>query len=147
MATSETRVTRGKLLKRAGVGAAMLGAGSMLTASTAGAGLATTKACVGAGGCGCFGGGGCVPIAGGSGCCYCFTNTEGCCIATENVFCAGLATCTSSSQCPPGWGCIANTGCGAGVCAPHCGANSPHNFCIDGGPARVSGGRKASDVG
>lgn len=145
MAVSEQRVTRGRLLKRAGVGAAALGAGSMLTASTASANLPTNKACIGSGGCGCANG--CVSFPGGSGCCFCFVNTEGCCIATEDVFCAGIPTCTSSAQCPPGWGCIANTGCGAGVCAPHCGGSSPHNACGGTeGPSRYSG-TKASTVG
>ena len=51
MAATEERVSRGRLLKRAGVGAAALGAGSMLTASTASAASTRSTACVGIGGC------------------------------------------------------------------------------------------------
>jgi hypothetical protein len=119
MAVSETRVTRGGLLKRAGAGAAAFGAGSMLTASTAGASLPASTVCVDIG---------CEyeSCPGGSGCCYCTINRDGCCNCFENMFCAGLPTCTSGSQCPPGWACQANT-CGqVGVCVGHCGTISHH---------------------
>ncbi len=135
-------ISRRKLLKRAGVGAAVVGAGAMVTASTASAQGST--ACIHAGGCGCSGG--CIPVGGGSGCCYCFIDSEGCCFAAEDVFCAGLHPCSSEHQCPPGWGCITNTGCGAGVCAPPCGTDSDHNVC--GGVASpFAGGATAAGRG
>jgi hypothetical protein len=145
MAVSETRVTRGRLLKRAGVGAAAFGAGSMLTASTAGASLPASTVCIGLGGCGVAA---TFPICpGGSGCCHCFTNTEGCCVCCEDVFCSGIPQCTSSSQCAPGWACIANTGCGAGVCAPHCGAVTHHNACGPAAPQQLVGTKTAAGKG
>ena len=132
MAASETRVTRGRLLKRAGVGAAALGAGTMITASTAGASLPASAVCkdpAGANGCGTCPGLTDHPCPGGSGCCFCGINTESCCVCVENFFC-NTPACTSSSQCPPGWSCLPDTCCGAGgVCAPHCGAVTHHNVC------------------
>jgi hypothetical protein len=134
MAASDTRVTRGKLLKRAGVGAAALGAGSLLTAGTANAKLATSAICISVG-CGYD------DCPGGTGCCYCTVNREGCCNCFEDMYCSGLNTCVSSSQCPPGWACQAYT-CGeAGVCVVHCGANvdPSHLFC--GNAVGAKGGR------
>jgi hypothetical protein len=130
MAVSETRVTRGRLLKRAGVGAAALGAGSMLTASTAGASAPASTSCINLGGCS----QNIVLSACGPVCnaCGCGITTEGCCFCWENVFCAGLPTCTASSQCPPGWNCVvvAASGCGGGsFCLPHCGACNHHTPC------------------
>jgi hypothetical protein len=147
MAMSEAKVTRGRLLKRAGVGAAAIGAGSMLTAASASADAGPSLECIDVGKCGCAGG--CPQCPGGSGCCYCFTTIEGCCFCAEDVFCAGIPTCSSSAGCPPGWACIANTGCGAGgICAPHCGANSHHNVCVAGGAASpFAGGATAAGVG
>jgi hypothetical protein len=134
MAVSETRVTRGRLLKRAGVGAAALGAGSMLTASTASASAPASTICIDVGGCSFD------ACPGGSGCCFCWMNVEGCCFCGENVYCAGLPTCSSSSQCAPGWVCERNTGCGAGgVCVPHCGAVTHHNFCAPNPPRQLIG--------
>jgi hypothetical protein len=146
MALSEERVTRGRLLKRAGVGAAALGAGSMLTATTASANAPPSRACAEPGASGCST---CPaaahPCPGGTGCCYCFITTEGCCFCAEDFFC-DVPSCTSSSQCPPGWACVPNTCCGAGgVCAPHCGAITHHNFCGPSGPKAIgarSGARR-----
>jgi hypothetical protein len=139
MAVSETRVTRGRLLKRAGVGAAALGAGSMLTASTASASLPPSLACVGAGGCQL----GFACPQGTPGCCFCNVNTEGCCVCVENVFCAGIPTCTSSSQCAPGWSCTPACGL-AGICAPHCGAVTHHNVCGGTAPPQLIGTKTAN---
>jgi hypothetical protein len=135
MAVSETRVTRGGLLKRAGVGAAALGAGSMLTASTASASAPASTACIAAGGCGDF-----QVCPGGTGCCNCYITTEACCFCGEDVYCSGIPTCTSSSQCAPGWSCCPNTGCGAGgICIPHCGAITHHNVCGGTAPPQLIG--------
>src|SRR5262245_10679114 len=105
MAGSETRVTRGRLLKRAGVGAAALGAGSMLTASTASANAPASTICATNGGCGqCANQVDCG--AGSGGCtCSCVITVEGCCFCHQPVFCSGIPTCTSSAGCPPGWVC------------------------------------------
>src|SRR5262245_1203897 len=80
MAVSETRVSRGRLLKRAGVGAAALGAGSMLTAAASqGAGAynyCTNCTCgICSGQVACHNpfhpniGGDCIPST--EGCCFC----------------------------------------------------------------------------
>ena len=135
MAVSEQRVTRGRLLKRAGVGAAALGAGSMLTASTASANLPPSKSCVSAGGCGICGN---LNNCEGSGCCFCFITTEGCCTCSEDFFCSGAVACTKSTQCPPGWSC-AYTCCGGSVCAPHCGSCNHHTVCCNDAPVKPTG--------
>lgn len=140
MAATEERVSRGRLLKRAGVGAAALGAGSMLTASTAGAASSVSTACVGTGGCATNPG----VSACGTACtaCGCGVTVEGCCFCFENVFCAGLPTCTSSKACPPGWNCVAfdaSNPCGAvQVCVPHCGACNHHTVCVCGASTKAS---------
>ncbi len=122
MAVSETRVTRGRLLKRAGAGAA-LGVGAMVTAGTASADLLPSTSCIDAGGCGSF------QACEGACNCGCVVTVESKCICMQNVFCAGLKGCFSSKQCPTGWAC-ATGGCGAtpthGFCVPHCGYTGPH---------------------
>lgn len=59
--------------------------------------------------------------------CLCFTTPEGtgACIPGSTP-CAGLRSCTSSSQCPPGYGCAVTSCCGSGgVCGPLCTDVSP----------------------
>lgn len=55
--------------------------------------------------------------------CLCFSTPEGAgaCIPGSTP-CAGLTRCTSSAQCPPGFGCAATSCCGgnSGVCGPLC---------------------------
>ena len=55
--------------------------------------------------------------------CLCFSTPEGtgACIPGSTP-CAGLSRCTSSAQCPPGFGCAATSCCGgsSGVCGPLC---------------------------
>lgn len=55
--------------------------------------------------------------------CLCFSTPEGtgACIPGSTP-CAGLTRCTSSTQCPPGFGCAATSCCGGntGVCGPLC---------------------------
>lgn len=140
MAATEERVSRGRLLKRAGVGAAALGAGSMLTATTASAAAPVSTACIGTGGCTTN-----PPAAAcGPACtvCACGVTVEGCCFCFENSFCAGLPTCASSKQCPPGWSCVsldATNPCGAvTVCLPHCGACNHHTVCVCGTSSKAT---------
>src|SRR5262245_23938324 len=139
MAVSEGRVSRRGLLKRAGVGAAAFGAGSMLTASTASANAPASRVCVDAGGCGA-----CDLQTQCSSCCTCVVTVEGCCFCHEPVFCDDNLACSSSAGCPPGWVC-AETCCGdQPICVPHCGAVNHHTVpCVAGGlkPAgkRMSG--------
>ena len=146
MAVSEQRVTRGRLLKRAGVGAAALGAGSMLTASTAGASDPASKGCISVGGCSTS----LVASACGPNCqlCGCGVTVEGCCYCFENFYCADIPTCIKSSQCPPGWNCISvsSSGCGAGqFCVPHCGSCNHHTVCTcASSPAKSKEGGKTA---
>ena len=115
-------VTRRKLLKRAGVGAAVVGAGSMVTAVTAGAAVnPSPETCIHAGGCFACGD---QPHCGT--CCSCVITVEGCCLCHEFVFCADAHPCHTSTQCPPGWAC-AHTCCFGGdpICVPQCTGN-PH---------------------
>ena len=92
-------VTRRKLLKRAGVGAAALGAGSLVTAGTASAiGHCHDCACDH-----CPSQSGCDPHVPSS---ACFPTTEGCCYCGEgNVLCDSLPACDVTHDCPPGWAC------------------------------------------
>ena len=140
MAASEARVTRGKLLKRAGVGAAMIGAGSMVTAGTASA-VGFCHDCS----CGpCQGGDGCGHWAGHGQCTACVPTTEGCCFCHESILCGGATACGDSGDCPAGWACAA-TCCGGLICVPP--AGDPSGICVDGinptGAAMSAGGSGA----
>ena len=128
---TEIRVSRRKLLKRAGVGAAVVGAGSMVTSSTAGAAAETEPhVCIHAGGCfACSG----QPTCGN--CCGCVITVEGCCFCHEAVFCGDATPCHTSSQCPPGFAC-ALTCCGGGpICVPRCFGNPHPPVCAGAAPA------------
>ena len=61
--------------------------------------------------------------------CLCFSTPEGAgaCIPGSTP-CAGLRACTSSAQCPPGFGCAATSCCGtgSGVCGPLCSDVTPN---------------------
>ena len=126
-------VSRKTLIKRAGIGAAAVGAGTMVTAASAQA--APGINCIHVGGCGPF-----IDCASDPhDCCGCVTTVEGCCFCMENMFCEGLHACDHSGACPPGWAC-ATGGCEAdpGFCVPPCGTASPgHAPCVD--EAGVSG--------
>ena len=125
MAVSEKRVTRGRLLKRAGIGAAALGAGSLVTAGTAGAAFPPSKECTTVGGCGVCSDP--AQVTCGSGC-GCVVTVEGCCHCHQGISCGNphAIACTKSSQCPPGWAC-ARTCCNGfePICVPHCGFVAP----------------------
>lgn len=71
--------------------------------------------CIG-GTCGSF------PGCHGNGNCACVQTPEGVgfCLG-GNPICVSLQPCTSTSDCPPGFGCAINTCCGSqGVCVPPC---------------------------
>ena len=61
--------------------------------------------------------------------CVCFSTPEGAgaCIPGSTP-CRGLQACTSSAQCPPGYGCAATSCCGtgSGVCGPLCSDVTPN---------------------
>ena len=122
MSVSEERVSRGGLLKKAGAGALVLGAGSMLTSSayaatpaldvcTAQAVATDVAAC-----------GQCATqTACGAGC-GCVPTTQGCCFCHQGISCAGATPCRFNNNCPAGWKCAAATCCGPiQICVPPCG--------------------------
>jgi hypothetical protein len=141
MTAIDDRVSRKSLLTRAGAGAAVLGAGSMLTATTASAAAAHTTAC-NANGCGaenqCEGG---YDNCLGHDCCYCWVTTEGCCFCGQDYFCDSTIPCSSSNQCPAGWAC-ASTCCGP-TCVPPCGKNIPGLTICEGPEAPVASSGKS----
>lgn len=122
MTVTDERVSRKGLLTRAGAGAAVLGAGAMITATTAGAAAPHSTAC-NANGCGAENQCGEYDSCMGHDCCACWVTTEGCCFCGQDYFCESTIPCTSSNQCPAGWAC-AITCCGA-TCVPPCGKNIP----------------------
>jgi hypothetical protein len=136
MATTEERVSRRRLLKRAGVGAAAVGAGSMLTAPSASAATAPSAVeCIHSGGCGlCGTASECVEDPG---CCLCWITTEGCCICGESSMCDPHRNGASSNDCPAGYAC-AHTCCGT-VCVPTCGTCDHFTECCNAGASHVAG--------
>ena len=124
-------ISRRKLLKRIGVGAAIAWTAPIITSLHTPAGAAS-------GGCpncpstGCPGsdfqpcdGGGCLSGScyGGLGC-FTFQDMEGNCICVQNEFCSCAAACVSSADSGPCQQCLGNTGCGSGgICADCCGTN------------------------
>jgi hypothetical protein len=117
------RISRRRLLKSAGAGAVVLGAGSIMSAPAFGNGGQPFDVCTQAsadndvaacGACAnqtvCGDGCGCVPV------------TNGCCFCHQGISCDGAITCRNSSQCPSGWKCAAATCCGPfAICVPPCG--------------------------
>ena len=116
MAIGDERVSRRRLLKRAGVGVAAVGAGSMITASVASASYTDefSLACVpqGCGECATQ-----QPCS--TGFCTCIIDVDGRCFCHEPSSCA-QTPCTSNHDCHPGWAC-AYSCCGGTICLPHCG--------------------------
>ena len=140
---SEDGISRRRMLKRIGAGAAVAWSAPILTSIK-------TPAFAQSGGppsdcpdTGCpgenfqpCGDGGCSEGActGGLGC-FKGDDTEGGCNCYQNVFCSCVSACSSSSDCAPGQHCMLNTGCGSGgVCIDCCGKNC----------RSASGGKKVS---
>ena len=132
---SSSGISRSTLLKRAGIGAAVVGAGAMVTASTASA--QGSVACIHAGGCGGCGAPSC------SECCGCWVTTEGCCICGESSVCDPHRNCHTSNDCPPGYACVV-TCCGQ-VCVPPCGTCDHFTECCNQGAAHIAG--RPTDMG
>jgi hypothetical protein len=129
----EKGLSRKRLLKRAGAGAAVLMAAPVLT-SSAQALHGGRHTCGKSGDC--FANGGCNGI----GCrppdpnCYCFPTTGPnprchCIDLSASIFCADYADCAPEApKCPEGFRCV-NSCCGVGKCVPPCG---------DGGAAGIT---------
>jgi hypothetical protein len=135
MAVSEENVSRRNLLKKAGAGAIVLGAGGIITSSASanqvldvcirqaqGDEVAACGACAHQAVCG--PGCGCVPT------------TNGCCVCHQGISCADAIPCRYPQQCPAGWKCAAATCCGpTSICVPVCGTD----VAASGGPMSTPG--------
>jgi hypothetical protein len=128
---SQQRLSRETLLKRAGAGAILFGAGSVVTATPAFAGTSAINApantrCashVEAGGhCAACDTSACCGPGGPSDCsCTCVVTTKGCCFCHQGTSCNQPA-CRNNRDCPRGWQCITATCCGTqNMCFPPCG--------------------------
>ena len=137
MASIDERVSRRRLLKRAGVGVAAVGAGSMLTAGPAFAAGACHDCACGP----CDGQVPCQPTHHASG--WCVPTTEGCCFCHEGSSCACLDDCTTSGDCPPGWACALSC-CGGFLCLPPAGTQAICAGAVAGGPMSSGGGGHAA---
>jgi hypothetical protein len=94
----------------------------------------TCRTCAG-GICGAF------PACVGGGDCVCFTtpNGSGVCVHGSTP-CAGLPTCGSNDDCPPGYGCAGSNCCGGvALCGPLCSDLTPSTISPFGGAQRAAG--------
>jgi hypothetical protein len=118
--TTVQKVSRRRMLKRIGTGAAVAWLTPIVT-SLGSPAEARPEPCVEPN-CSWTCGGSLVQcgldgIAG----CLCSTDVDGNCFCWEDYFCRGLAICTVNSDCPPGYACIRSTCCGTNKCLPVCG--------------------------
>jgi hypothetical protein len=84
---------------------------------------AACRTCAG-GSCGAF------PACAGGGDCVCFTTPNGSGVCVHgNTPCAGLPTCSSNDDCPPGYGCAGSNCCGGtALCGPLCSDLTPSSI-------------------
>jgi hypothetical protein len=126
----ETTLSRRKLLKRAGIGAAAAAWTVPFLSSTASAGVdieSLRQRCTD---------GGLAPTCPSCGSvtcgtkngttCFCFVGVKGgigsgCCECVGNFFCSGARACTSNADCPRGFKCTKTCCPGGTFCAPACG--------------------------
>jgi len=138
----ETTISRRKLLKRAGVGAAAVWSVPFLASpASADVGIEslrqrctdptpTCNSTCGAVGCGSKNGKACFCYPGAKG-----ANTgSGCCECAGNTFCSQSPPCTSNANCPRGWKCTFN--CCGETCVPPCG----QGIAQVGGAAKTAAG-------
>jgi hypothetical protein len=133
-------VSRKKLLKRAGAGAAVLWAVPALTsvAHASHGGRHTCGKGFQCGGDQCSGQTACRPPdnVGGRGIgCFCAQTQGGRCHCYDNDFCVNRQACTRNADCPSGQRCL-NTCCGVPLCWDDCGVVS------DAAAARATSGPK-----
>jgi hypothetical protein len=140
----ESTLTRGKLLKRAGVvGAAAWSVPLLASTASADVGIELNAS-------GCFDGSSmccntayCARICGSKNgqTCGCAVlakgnNASGACVCVGNVFCSNSPACTTSRDCPRGWKCTFNN-CGR-TCVPPCGSGDLS--CSTAATARATAG-------
>lgn len=113
------RISRRKMLKRMGAGAAVVWTAPVVMSLQAPAFAALSVVCPPETGCSsCVDNGGCRDGPPG---CFKGLSTEGECLCFVNAHCSGLMPCSSSSECSPGWHCICpQNGCGMSLCVPCC---------------------------
>lgn len=119
----ESRISRRRMLKRIGAGAAVAWSAPVLSslrtpAFAQGYPPVCREPCE-------FTCGGtvqeCGPGIGGFGC-LCDHDVAGECFCLNDAFCSDLAACTTSGDClVPGFRCVPSTCCPTAVCAPPCG--------------------------
>jgi hypothetical protein len=123
-----SRISRRRLLKRLGLGSAVVALAPVVTSLGTEALAGTCPPCDGSpegcscdaficGGALCQCGSGCGPI----GDAYCSGDVEGNCFCWENSFCSEVTDCVSNADCPSGYACIPGTCCGTSKCLPMCG--------------------------
>src|SRR5439155_3380981 len=122
-------ISRRRMLKRIGAGAAIAWTAPIVTSLHTPAFAAQRQDCSsnGCAGCGPIlnGNAGCSQgsCTGGLGC-FDSLNTEGACVNWQNIFCSCLTPCSSSSDCSGTSQCLcSNNGCGGSFCVPCCGTN------------------------
>jgi hypothetical protein len=139
-------ISRRRMLKRIGAGAAIAWTAPVLTSLRSPAFgqryVACTAPCTA-----CFSTG-CPPASSecgqieGGPICLCSTTTEGGCFCGGDIACAGTSNCTSSANCPAGWACMS-------VCCLGCGGPGEGTQCLppctEGG-ATTTSGRRASQA-
>jgi hypothetical protein len=135
---SHDGISRRRMLKRIGAGAAIAWSAPVLTS------LRTPAfAQVSPGACPAWNCGDPITECGGTPCglgpCVCDVDTEGKPFCWDNIFCSDGATpCSSSSECPSGWRC--STNCCGQTCLPECGTCGPGGSL----PSRKTAGRSAA---
>ncbi|MGH2572301.1 MAG: hypothetical protein ACRDGU_02235 [Actinomycetota bacterium] len=127
------RLSRRRMLKRVGAGAAVAWSAPILSSLRTPAFAQYPARCEV-----------CAEVCGESvgtpgGPCNCFDDVEGNGHCTNNFNCAGSRACTSSAECVTAFGpnffCQTGTGCGGAcgqVCAPECGTAAPWSTATEG---------------
>ena len=115
-----SRVSRRRLLKRLGLGTAVVSLSPIVTSlgSEALAGLCECVApcelanCSPQPQCG---------VCGPFGAAYCSQDVDGNCFCWENAICDEVSDCVTNADCPPGYACIPTTCCVVSKCLAGCG--------------------------
>jgi hypothetical protein len=120
-------ISRRKMLKRIGAGAAIAWTAPVLTSLRTPAFGQRYAVCAECPGCGQAG----FPApCGAEPSCFCVGTAEGGCFCSNDFGCGATGPCTTSADCPTGWACQSGPGagcCGSGVCVPPCGTSAGTN--------------------
>src|SRR5438067_2651464 len=130
---ADGRISRRRLLKRMGAGAAVAWLAPVVSSFGSPA-SATCSQCDP--NCTDFVCGGTIDICGSD--CYCDRDSDNVCQCWQNSFCSQVPICTDNSDCSGYCGCFYDTCCGSPVCIPCCGGGG------GGAPSRQRRGRTAA---